>query len=88
MTCEIGQAWWNQGLMTEATKRIIQFFFEEVGMNRIYAYHASGNPASGKMQKKAGMMWEGTLRQACKCNNGIFDKVMYAILAEDYLCSK
>lgn len=84
LTCEIGQVWWNQGLMTEATKRIIKFFFEEVGMNRIYAYHASGNPASGKMQQKSGMQMEGILRQACKCNNGIFDKIMYAILAVDY----
>ena len=84
LACEIGQKWWNQGFMTEATRRIIEFFFKEVGMNRIFAYDASDNPASGKMQVKAGLRWEGTLRQACKCNNGIFDKVMYAILAEDY----
>ena len=74
--------------MTEATKRVIEFFFQEVGMNRIYAWHASENPASGKMQEKAGMKWEGTLRQGCKCNNGIFDKVMYAILAEDFFREK
>ena len=84
LACEIGRSWWNQGLMTEATKRVIEFFFREVGMNRIYAWHANENPASGKMQEKAGMKWEGILRQGCKCNNGIFDKVMYAILAEDY----
>ncbi len=84
LACEIGRSWWNQGLMTEATKRVIEFFFREVGMNRIYAWHANENPASGKMQEKAGMKWEGTLRQGCKCNNGIFDKIMYAILAEDF----
>ena len=37
LACEIGQRWWNQGLMTEATKRVIEFFFQEVGMNRIFA---------------------------------------------------
>lgn len=84
LACEIGRAWWNQGLMTEATKKIIEFFFKEVGFNRVYAWHASENPASGKMQKKAGMKWEGTLRQAGKCNNGIFDEVIYAIIADDY----
>lgn len=84
LACEIGKSWWNQGLMTEATKRVIQFFFEEVGMNRIFAWNASENPASGRMQEKAGMKWEGTLRQGCKCNNGIFDKEIHAILAEDY----
>ena len=61
LACEIGRSWWNQGLMTEATKRVIEFFFREVGMNRIYAWHANENPASGKMQEKAGMKWEGTI---------------------------
>lgn len=81
---EIGQNWWNQGLMTEAAKVVIDFFFREVGFNRIYAYHASENPASGKVMQKCGMIYEGTLRQACKCNNGVFNEVVYAILAEDY----
>ena len=88
LACEIGKSWWNQGLMTEATKRVIQFFFEEVGMNRIYAYYADGNPASGRMQKKAGLKYEGTLRQGVKCNAGIYDKIICAILAEDYSTSE
>lgn len=84
LACEIGKKWWNQGYMTEATKRIIEFFFKEVGLNRIYAWHADGNPASGRMQEKSGMKYEGTLRQAGKCNAGIYDKIVYAALAEDY----
>lgn len=81
---ELGRDWWNQGLMTEAVKAIIDFFFNEVGLNRIYANHASENPASGKVMQKCGMTYEGTMRQALKCNNGLFDKVNYAILADDY----
>lgn len=45
LACEIGKPWWNQGLMTEETKKVIEFFFEEVGMNRIYVYYVAGNPA-------------------------------------------
>ena len=75
---------WTEGGPIEATKKVIDFFFKEVGMNRIYAWHADGNPASGRMQEKAGMKYEGTLRQAGKCNAGIYDKIVYAILAEDY----
>ncbi|MCI8387949.1 MAG: GNAT family N-acetyltransferase [Clostridiales bacterium] len=81
---ELGRKWWNNGLMTEAVKAVIDFFFKEVGFNRIHAYHASANPASGRVMQKSGMTYEGTLRQACVCNNGIYDKVCYAILAEDY----
>ena len=85
---ELGQKWWNQGIMTEAVKGVIDFFFNEVGFNRIYANHASENPASGRVMQKCGMTYEGTMRQACICNNGLFDKVNYAILAEDYLKQK
>ena len=81
---ELGQKWWNQGLMTEAVKVVIGFFFYEVGFNRIYAAHAHENPASGKVMQKCGMVYEGTARQACKCNNGMFDTVNYAILAKDF----
>lgn len=81
---ELGQKWWNQGLMTEAVKAAIDFFFNEVGFNRIHANHASANPASGRVMQKCNMIYEGTRRQALKCNNGIFDEVWYAILAEDF----
>ncbi len=81
---ELGRAWWGQGLMTEAVKVVIDYFFNEIGFNRIYANYASENSASGKVMKKCGMIYEGTMRQALKCNNGLFDKVNYAILAKEY----
>lgn len=81
---EIGRSWWNQGLMTEAVRAVIDFFFHEVGFNRIYAYHASENPASGKVMKKCGMTCEGILRQAGRCNYGMIDMVYYSILADEY----
>lgn len=82
---EIGQKWWNQGFATEATKAVIDFFFREVGFNRIHAYHADQNPASGRVMQKCGMTYEGTLRQACRCNGGLFDMVCYSILANEYV---
>ena len=81
---EIGQNWWGKGLMTEAVENTIDFFFNSVGFNRIYAAHAHENLASGKVMQKCGMIYEGTMRQAIKCNNGMFDRANYAILAEDY----
>lgn len=81
---EIGRAWWNQGLMTEAVKRVMEFFFLEVGFNRIYAHHASANPASGRVMQKCGMTYEKTSPNANVCNNGIFDDVCYSISAKEY----
>jgi ribosomal-protein-alanine N-acetyltransferase len=34
--------------------------------------------------QKCGMVYEGTLRQAGKCNYGIFDVVCYSMLASEY----
>jgi len=81
---ELGRNWWNQGLMTEAAKKVIDFLFSSVGYNRVYSGHAHENPASGKVMQKCRMIYEGTMRQAMKCNNGLFDNVNYAILADDY----
>ena len=85
---ELGQNWWNQGLMTEAVKRVVDFFFNEIGFDRIYTAHAHKNPASGKVMQKCGMIYEGTMRQALNKNNGLQDKVNYAILADDYFITR
>ena len=80
---ELGPDFWNKGLMTEAVQAILRFFLNEVGLNRVFAYHAPENPASGRVMQKCGMVYEGTLRQAGKCNYGIFDVVCYSMLASD-----
>ena len=81
---ELGQNWWNQGYATEAAKAVIDFFFNDVGLYRIYANHAAENPASGRVMQKCGMQYEGLSRKWCLCNAGRFDGVNYAIIADDY----
>lgn len=51
----LSRAYWNQGIMSEACKRVIQFAFEEVGFNRIHTHHHIDNPASGRVLQKSGM---------------------------------
>jgi len=53
----------GKGIMTEAVRRIIRFAFEEMGLNRVEAVHIPENEASGRVMQKAGMMYEGLLRQ-------------------------
>jgi ribosomal-protein-alanine N-acetyltransferase len=80
----IGKAWWRKGYASEAFATVIKFLFEEVGVNRIEATHPLENPNSGKVMAKCGLKYEGTLRQAGKNTQGLFDELCYAILAEDY----
>ena len=81
----IGQKWWRKGYTSEALCRLVRFFFEEVGVNRIESRHDPRNPNSGKVMQKAGLKYEGTLRKSDRNNQGGFcDAAYYAILAKDY----
>lgn len=80
---ELGRNWWNRGYATEAVRAVIRFFLRKVGFNRVYGCHAPENPASGRVMAKCGMRYEGTLRQAYRCNGGLYDMCVYGILASD-----
>jgi len=60
------------------------FLFEEAGFNRVCARHDTNNPNSGRVMKAAGMLYEGTMRQAGKNNMGICDYALYAITKDLY----
>ena len=80
----MGTKWWGQGFMPEAGKAVIKYLFEEVGFNRIAANHDKNNPKSGRVMQKIGMQYEGTLRSAGFCNQGVIDDVWYSILKDEY----
>lgn len=80
----IGRRWWGQGIVPEALRALITFFFEEVGMQSVRACHDPENPNSGKVMKKCGMTWEGTWRAAGVNNQGVCDEAWYSILKSEY----
>lgn len=81
----IGRKWWHKSYTSEALIGLIRFFFDEVGVNRIESHHDPRNPNSGKVMQKAGLLYEGTLREADVNNqSGFCDAAYYAILAKDY----
>jgi len=87
--CEIGYClsrnYWNNGIMTEALKAVIDFCFTKIGFNRVQAFHHAENRASGRVMLKSGMKYEGRLRQYRANTRGEFvDCDMYAILKDDY----
>ena len=79
----LGQRWWRRGIMSEALKAVIDFFFYEVGANRIESRHDPRNPHSGMVMQKCGMKYEGTLRCSDRNNQGICDACWYAILKSE-----
>ena len=79
----IGRKWWHRGIMTEALTAVMNFMFDEVGMNRVEARHDVNNPHSGAVMKKCGMRYEGTHRAADRNNQGICDTAIYAMLRRE-----
>ncbi len=80
----IGRKWWHKGITSEAFAAVIKFLFENTDVNRIEAVHDTNNPNSGRVMKKCGLKYEGTLRQAGLNNQGICDSAVYSILREEY----
>lgn len=80
----LGRAWQRRGIMTEALSRVMEYFFHTVGENRIEALHALENPRSGQVMKRCGMIYEGTLRQAGRNNQGLTDLCCYAVLRTEW----
>ena len=79
----IGKAWWHQGIMSEALKAVMDYFFDKVGANRIETRHDPRNPHSGMVMKKCGMKYEGTMRESDRNNQGICDACWYALLRSE-----
>ena len=79
----LGRAWWRRGIMTEALGAVMDFFFDEVGAERIESRHDTRNPHSGMVMKKCGMRLEGVLRRSDRNNQGICDACWYALLKSE-----
>ena len=84
----IGSQWWHCGYTSEEMSAIIPCFFEQVGVKRLESQHDPGNPNSGSVMKKCGMIYEGTLRKADWNNRGIVDACIYSMLASEYFSKK
>ncbi len=54
----LDQAYWNQGIATEATKASLRYGFEEVKLDKIVAITAPEHIASRRVMEKAGLQYE------------------------------
>ena len=76
---KIGSRWWHQGYAKEAAKAVIDYMFRFTDLERLDAYHAVENAASGRVMAAAGMRYEGLLRSYYRTRAGFHDCALYAI---------
>lgn len=80
----LSRKYWGQGIMPEALRRILQFGFEEMGLNRIECCHFLPNERSGRVMQKAGMSFEGIAREKFYKKEKYWDLKQYAIIKADW----
>lgn len=77
-------AFWQKGFASEAIKKILEFGFEQMQLQRMEAFVEEGNDSSSGMLEKLNFSYEGTMRH-CEFKNGTFINVLiYALLQNDY----
>jgi ribosomal-protein-serine acetyltransferase len=74
----------KKGIVTQSVKRLCEFAFEELRMNRIQIRCAVGNEPSKKVPQKLGFVFEGVERDGEKLTGGIFTDIeVYSKLKTD-----
>ena len=80
----IGKEYWGKGYMTEAARRVLQFGFVDLGLERICIGCFTQNAASRRVIEKLGFQYEGLARGEFKKGEERFDTLHFAILREEF----
>lgn len=61
----IGRDFWGKGFASEATKAVLQWAEEQLGIKAISAGYYEDNPASGRVLEKCGFLRTGVKTRVC-----------------------
>ena len=84
LTYSLSRQHWGKGLMTEATRAVMNWAFQTYSFNRMFAYCDPRNIGSRRVLEKLGMKREGQLRSHLKWNNEFRDQLYYGILRAEW----
>jgi [ribosomal protein S5]-alanine N-acetyltransferase len=75
---------WGKGYATEASKRLLNLGFDELGLHRIWSQVIAENLRSGRVLVRLGMRLEGRLRETEFIRDHWCDTLLYAILDHEW----
>jgi len=87
----LNKKYWGKGLTLEASRRLLEFGFNDLQLNRIQAMCSSENKSCQNVLQKLHMLYEGTLRQYrrdFKFPDIYIDAQVWALLRSDFLSQK
>jgi N-acetyltransferase len=77
--------YWGAGLFLDASRLLLDFAFNELGVHRLEARAAVANGRSQAAMLKLGAVQEGVLRQSLTTSDGQrLDQVLWSVLDEDW----
>ena len=74
----------GKGIITKSVKRLIDFAFDEIKLNRIVIKCATENMKSRAVPERLGFTKEGIEREAGWLHTRFVDHVVYSILAREW----
>ena len=80
----IGPAGQDRGLGTEATRLVVGYGFERLGLHRIALEVYAFNPRARRVYEKAGFRVEGVLRESLRYGDQWIDATVMSILAPEW----
>lgn len=74
----LGEEYWGQGIVSSALKGILDYGFNTLGLERIFATPFDHNIASRKVLEKNGFNLEGIMKNSVIKSGKIYNKALYA----------
>lgn len=71
---------WGRGAATVATRLVLPYLFDVLGVHRVFATADPANEASVRTLERAGFRLEGHMRDYVLAHNGWRDRLLYALL--------
>ncbi len=85
----LSHAYWGQGLMPEAVRRVIRFAFEEEGLGYLTVSHFAFNARSRRVIEKCGFRYEKTSKNSWTNFSGEkIDELHYLMTRGDYFSGR
>ncbi|MEZ5287116.1 MAG: GNAT family N-acetyltransferase [Vicinamibacterales bacterium] len=80
----LGADYWGRGYFVEAARLVLDFAFDQVGVERMEARSATPNGRGNGALRKLGAVWEGVLRRSFVKDACQMDQMLWSILADEW----
>lgn len=78
----------GKGIGRETLKGLLQYFFEECGMQRVTLDYFTGNTRAADLYRSLGFVDEGVARNACSKDGVYYDLNLMSMLRDEYFGKK